>query len=187
MQGTQEKVFVIGLDGATFDIVEPWVKQGLLPTLGRFMQNGVSGDLRSVIHPLTAPAWTSFMTGKNPGKHGVFDFIVRKEKSYDVRLVDSNIRDQNTLWKILSERNLRVGVMNIPLNYPPQPVNGWLISWMDAPGTGSTFTYPKSLYEEIRREVGEYVITVNFHPPTLEEYIEQIHRMIENRDRKSVV
>lgn len=180
-QGNTDKILVIGLDGATFDLVKPWVEQGLLPTLGRFMQTGIHGDLTSVIHPLTAPAWTSFMTGKNPGKHGVFDFILRKEHSYDVRLVDSQIRDQRTLWKILSEQGLQVGVLNIPLNYPPQPVNGWLISWMDAPGTDSVFTYPENLYDELRREVGEYIITVNFHLPTLDKYIEQLHRMIENR------
>jgi predicted AlkP superfamily phosphohydrolase/phosphomutase len=176
----KEKIFVIGLDGATNDLIKPWVDEGFLPNLARFMQDGVHGDLTSIIHPLTAPAWTSFMTGKNPGKHGVFDFITRKNNAYEMRLVDSTIRDQNTLWKILSEENLRVGVMNIPLNYPPQEVNGWLISWMDAPGVDGIFTYPESLAREIKDNVGEYVMTVSFHV-SLEEYIKQINHMIENR------
>jgi predicted AlkP superfamily phosphohydrolase/phosphomutase len=176
----KEKIFVIGLDGATIDLIKPWVDEGFLPNLGQFMKDGVHGDLASTIHPLTAPAWTSFMTGKNPGKHGVFDFIMRKDNAYEMKLVDSTIRDQNTLWKILSEENLRVGVMNIPLNYPPQEVNGWLISWMDAPGVDGTFTYPESLAGEIRDNVGEYIMTVSFHV-SLEEYIGQINRMIENR------
>jgi predicted AlkP superfamily phosphohydrolase/phosphomutase len=176
----KEKIFVIGLDGATNDLIKPWADEGLLPNLARFMQDGVHGDLTSIIHPLTAPAWTSFMTGKNPGKHGVFDFITRKNNAYEMRLVDATIRDQNTLWKILSEENLRVGVMNIPLNYPPQEVNGWLISWMDAPGMDGTFTYPESLAREIKDNVGEYIMTVSFHV-SLEEYIKQINHMIENR------
>ncbi len=179
-ESNKERVFVIGLDGATNDLIEPWVEQGRLPVLGQFIRDGVHGDLASVIHPLTAPAWTSFMTGKNPGKHGVFDFVVRKDNGYDIRLVDSSIRDQNTLWKIMSEEGLRVGVMNIPLNYPPQEVNGWMISWMDAPGVDSVFTYPESLYREIKDNVGEYVMTVNFHV-SLDEYIRQLNRMIENR------
>ncbi len=182
MASTTEKVFVVGLDGATNDLIGPWVEQGCLPTLAGLMRDGVHGDLASVIHPLTATAWTSFMTGKNPGKHGVFDFVMRKENAYDMRLVDSRVRDQNTLWKILSEEGLRVGVMNIPLNYPPQKVNGWLVSWMDAPGTDGVFTYPQSLGKELKDRVGEYVITVNFHV-SLEEYIRQIDHMIENRSK----
>jgi len=178
----REKVFVVGLDGATNDLIRPWVEQGHLPILGGLMRHGVHGDLTSTIHPLTATAWTSFMTGKNPGKHGVFDFVMRKGNGYDMRLVDSKVRDQNTLWKILSEEDFRVGVMNIPLNYPPQEVNGWLISWMDAPGTDGVFTYPEGLGNEIKDNVGEYVITVSFHV-SLEEYIRQINHMIENRSR----
>lgn len=176
----KEKIFVIGLDGATNDLIKPWADEGLLPNLAQIRRDGVRGDLTSIIHPLTAPAWTSFMTGKNPGKHGVFDFIMRKNHAYEMRLVDSTLRDQNTLWKILSEENLRVGVMNIPLNYPPHAVNGWLISWMDAPGVDGTFTYPERLAKEIKDNVGEYIMTVSFHV-SLEEYIRQINRMIENR------
>ena len=70
-------MLVIGLDGATFDVIRPLVHNGKLPTIERLMKNGVYGDLISTIPPVTSPAWPSFMTGKNPGKHGVFDFVGR--------------------------------------------------------------------------------------------------------------
>ncbi|HZW04286.1 MAG TPA: alkaline phosphatase family protein, partial [Anaerolineaceae bacterium] len=67
------RVFVIGLDGATYDLIRPWVEQGKLPTFARLLAQGAAGQLRSTIPPMTGPAWTSFMTGKNPGKHGLYD------------------------------------------------------------------------------------------------------------------
>src|SRR5512139_2262734 len=69
------KLIIIGLDGATFDLIKPWAAEGKLPTLARLMHDGVTGDLESTLPPVTSPAWPTFMTGKNPGKHGVFDFI----------------------------------------------------------------------------------------------------------------
>src|SRR3990167_1801197 len=115
-----KKVFVIGIDGATFDLMKPWIKEGRLPNIANIMHNGVQGLLKSTIHPLTAPAWTSFMTGKNPGKHGIFDFIIKVPGSYNVKLVDSRMRGAESLWNILGAKGKKVGVMNVQLNYPPE-------------------------------------------------------------------
>ena len=159
-QGT--KVFVIGLDGGTFDLVKPWVRQGKLPHLGKLMQSGAHGELRTTIQPLTGSAWTSFMNGKNPGKHGVFDFIRRVPGTYEVQLVDSRGRDSNSIWKILSRAGKKVAVHNIPLNYPPEEVNGLIVSWMDAPGVDAQFTHPPELASEIKKTLGEYILSVDF-------------------------
>jgi predicted AlkP superfamily phosphohydrolase/phosphomutase len=69
------KVFVLGLDGATWDILDPLVRAGELPHLARLVERGASGTLRSVFPPLSPVAWTGVMTGKNSGKHGVFEFL----------------------------------------------------------------------------------------------------------------
>ena len=81
------KVLVIGLDGATLDIIKPMVEAGRLPTFASFIQEGVWGKLRSTVLPVTPPAWTSFMTGKNPGKHGIFGFFVNSPGKYKTRLI----------------------------------------------------------------------------------------------------
>lgn len=174
------KVFIIGLDGATFDLIKPWIATNRLPNIASLMENGIWGDLETVIHPLTAPAWTSFMTGKNPGKHGIFDFILRKPNSYDIQLINAHCRDDQTLWKLLGNAGKKVGIINVPVNYPPEKVNGFLVSWMDAPGVESTFTYPEDLYRKIKRDVGEYKITADFHV-TLDKYVTELHDLIENR------
>ena len=182
MSNNATKVFVIGIDGATLDLIRPWVKSGDLPNIEKFMGEGSHGVLNSTIHPLTAPAWTSFMTGKNPGKHGIFDFIIKVPGSYDIMLVDSKVRDPNTLWQILSKNDKKVGVINIPLNYPPEKVNGFLVSWMDAPGTNVPFTYPDELYKELKNNIGEYHITVDFNQ-ALDEYRDSLFELVENRAR----
>jgi len=71
-------VVIIGLDGATFDVIKPLVNQNRLPHLSKIMKNGVHGELKSTIHPITPQAWSTFLTGKNAGKHGIFDFTARK-------------------------------------------------------------------------------------------------------------
>lgn len=76
------RVMVIGLDGATLDLVRPWAESGYLPTFARLMKEGASGQLRSTTPPVTGPAWSSFATGKNPGKHGFFDFTSRARGGY---------------------------------------------------------------------------------------------------------
>ena len=78
------RLVIVGIDGGTFDLAGAWAEQGLLPNLARLMEKGVWGDLTSTYPPITAPAWSSFLTGCNPGKHGVFDFLVRDPSSENV-------------------------------------------------------------------------------------------------------
>ena len=76
MPARNYSVLIVGLDGATFDLMLPWIEQGALAaTSGRVLRSGARSRLESTIPPITPCAWSSFMTGKNPGKHGLFDFI----------------------------------------------------------------------------------------------------------------
>lgn len=94
---------IIGLDGATFDLIKPLVKEGRLPTLKRFLENGTNGVLLSTHQSNSPQAWTSFMTGKNAGKHGIFDFVEPVPNSYDVRFINASYRNGKTLWRIVSD------------------------------------------------------------------------------------
>ena len=152
------KVVVIGLDGATFDVIQPLIKSGKLPNLARIMQNGVYGYLRSTIHPITPQAWTSFMTGKNAGKHGILDFTSRKKDSYEIQFINASLRKADTIFSILSKAGKQVGAIAIPFTFPPEKVNGFMLSGMDAPGEDSRSVYPDSIYDEIKRKFGHYYI-----------------------------
>jgi len=99
-----KRVFVIGLDGATFDLIDPWVSEGRLPNLKRILDKSTYGRLESTIPPITPPAWTSFMTGVNPGKHGVWDFFTLEPNSFKKALVNSSNVRSKKFWDLAGER-----------------------------------------------------------------------------------
>jgi len=157
----RSKAFIFGIDGGTLELVKPWAEQGKLPTFAKIIREGVSGELMSTIQPISAAAWSSFATGKNPGKHGISDFVRSTPFSYKVEFVNASVRSGKTLWRILSDHGASVGVMNVPVTFPPEQVNGFLIAGMLSPSLGSKFMYPDSLLREIKSNVGEYVIDVD--------------------------
>ena len=104
------KVLVIGLDGATWDVLKPWMEDGTLPNLRAIRDRGAHGDLESTLPPLTPPAWSTFLTGKNPAKHGVFHFAQVDDDITDLAagtpdLVDSRDIHSATLWDIVSHHD----------------------------------------------------------------------------------
>jgi len=147
---------IIGLDGGTFHLLQPWIDEGRLPNLKKIQDEGVSGELASTIPPVTTPAWSSFMTGNNPGKHGVFYFMGRDKTTGREVPVNSRMRSGVTLWKLLSENGRKVLVLNCPTTYPPEEVNGVMISCFLTPGGKKDFIYPRELVEEIEGKFGEY-------------------------------
>jgi predicted AlkP superfamily phosphohydrolase/phosphomutase len=154
----KKKVLVFGIDGGTFDLLLPWMERGLLPNLKKIKEEGVSGILKSSFPPVTTPAWNCFMTGKNPGKHGIYFFLARKPHSYEEMPINFNDMDGQTLWGILSDQGYKVGVLNVPLTYPPQRVNGVVISGFLTPSGKKDFIYPPQLVNEIEREFGKYYL-----------------------------
>lgn len=177
------KVLIIGLDGATFDIIKPLADREELPNLSKLMKNGVYGELTSTLHPTTPQAWTTFMTGKGAGSHGIFDFIERIPDKYEIRFVNGSFKKAKSIWSILNDMGKKVGVMNVPFTYPPEKVNGFMISGFDAPSVDSNFTYPPGLYSEILREVGRYDLRGTFPigKRKADYKIEDIDRVIRNR------
>ncbi|MER3446965.1 MAG: hypothetical protein C4291_09030 [Candidatus Dadabacteria bacterium] len=158
-----KSLFILGIDGGTFDVVLPMIRNGELPTLNRLMKEGVYGELNSTLPPMTPPAWSSFATGLNPGKHGVYDFTERVPGTYSVRFVNASMRHGKNIWTIASEFGKRVAVMAVPFTYPPDRVNGVMISGIDAPGGAKSdprvIMYPPHLYDELIKNVGPYIIT----------------------------
>ena len=154
----KNRVLVIGLDGATFSLMDPWIEQGKLPTFARIRRMGVTGDLRSTIRPVSTSAWVSFMTGVNPGKHGIYGFFECDWTQYERRLISSRSVGADTLWSYLSRNGKQVGVINVPITYPPSPVRGVLVAGMLSPSVDQEFTYPREFRRELLRVVGDYII-----------------------------
>jgi predicted AlkP superfamily phosphohydrolase/phosphomutase len=149
------RVLIIGLDGATWDLFAPWAASGKMPALAGLMRRGTWGVLHSTVPALTLPAWSSFMTGKNPGGHGVYGFRRLPWNRYEGTGL-ANARDlrTTTIWDAAAAAGRRVGVVNVPPSYPIRPVaNGFVVGCMLTP-PGQAFTSPV----EVATELGEYEI-----------------------------
>lgn len=152
------RIICIGLDGGTFDLIRPWADSGKLPTFKKLMDGGAWSELQSTVPPVTASAWSSFMTGKNPGAHGLFDFMHRRQGSYDLAPVSALDRDGRAVWDLAGEAGKQVIVMNVPVTWPPQPVNGLMVTGLLTPRGAANYTYPPELKDEIQSAIGEYII-----------------------------
>jgi predicted AlkP superfamily phosphohydrolase/phosphomutase len=119
---------LIGLDGATFTVLDPYIADGTMPFLGELIAGGTRGILRSIMPPLTPPAWTSLVTGKHPGQHGVFDFFQKDEPgSIYFSFTTSQNVGTSTIWSLASDRDRKVISLNFPLMFPAPPVNGAVV------------------------------------------------------------
>lgn len=150
------RLLVIGLDGVGFDLIAPWVEAGELPFLGRLLAQGTKGPLLSTIPPLTGPAWTSFLTGVNPGKHGVFGWTKRRPGSYAVSVINGGDIGYPTILELASESGRQVVSIGLPVTYPARPVNGVVVPGMLTPRGDRAPTYPPQVYSELRRAAPDY-------------------------------
>ena len=162
-KANSRRVLVIGWDGGTLDLAGPWIKAGHLPTLARLQAEGAAGPLRSVLPVLSPSAWTSFATGVNPGRHGIYDFAQRAPDSYRLRLITAADVKAPTLWRLLSDAGKRVVVVNVPMTYPPEPVNGVMVTGLGTPDR-QVFTFPAALSEDLRANGYRVNKTVFYRP-----------------------
>jgi predicted AlkP superfamily phosphohydrolase/phosphomutase len=158
------KLAIIGIDGATYDIIHPMIADGELPNISKILCEGVSGALESEKPPMTPPAWTSMFTGLNPGKHGVFHFIGRNLGSYQHSLKNSGSFVGKDLMSLLSKRGLSVGSLSVPMTYPPYQVHeGYMISGIPMPLSGDSVAWPPEICDEVREITGnDYLADVEY-------------------------
>jgi len=153
----KRKVLILGLDGASWRVLEPAVRQGHMPYLASLVDAGCSGVLTSTTPPKTPAAWSSFQTGKNPGKTGVYDFERWNRKTRTSDYVSSESLGV-TLWDCLGQAGKRIAVINVPMTYPARPVSGVLITGLLTPNLNSRFIYPPDLREALLEHVPDYHI-----------------------------
>ena len=150
------KVLVLGLDGATWDILGPLAEAGALPNLSRLREQGASGTLRSIFPPLSPVAWTGVMTGKNAGKHGVFEFLEFEHNPVGGRVNTSRSIRSELLWEIIGRYGKKSIAGAVPMSYPPRPAPGgfFLGDFLSPPGAPDFATDP-ALFAELEKALGE--------------------------------
>ena len=184
------KVLVIGLDGATWDLIKPWAEEGKLPTFKKLMDNGVHGNLKSTIPPWTIPAWNCMLTGKNPGKLGVFTFMQKKTDSNEFHpSFLLNKPPKNSVVDILSENEKIVCSINIPSTHYVYKINGCMVGgWLCHPN--GPITYPEELKSELDKITGGYELDTYLKVDMLhghqeientEDFLKCLYRVTEKR------
>src|SRR4051812_34667793 len=153
------KVFVLGLDGATWDVIRPLALSGDLPNLSRLMEKGASGTLGSVFPPLSPVAWTGVMTGKNSGKHGIFEFLEQGHDPLGGQVNSSRAIRAKLLWEIAAEAGKKTVTGGVPMSYPPRPASGFpgfFLGDFLSPAGARDFSSDPTLFAELEKVVGPY-------------------------------
>lgn len=178
------RFLLIGLDGAEPSLVGPWMDAGLLPNLAALRARGSFLPLASTRPPVTFPAWTTCVTGVNPGRHGIFDFTeITPERN--LRFVNSTFRKAPALWNILDAAGKRSCVLGVPGTYPPEPLNGVMVSGFDSPvttGVDRSFVYPKDRFDTVKdwpfADFQEHRIGTGWHAAALEKLLAGVERKV---------
>jgi predicted AlkP superfamily phosphohydrolase/phosphomutase len=160
------RVMVLGLDGATWTLLRRFAADGTMPRLASFLRKGCSADLITQMPPVTATAWSSFVTGLNPGKHGVFEFLLRKKGLVEEAMsahnpfgevpVNSALRDGIPVWDLVGEAGLKSVIKGVPITYPPRKIEGCMLSGFLTPFGRRDFAEPPEILDEIEARFGPY-------------------------------
>jgi predicted AlkP superfamily phosphohydrolase/phosphomutase len=184
----QRKILIVCVDGGTFDLIHPWVREGHLPTFQRLMKEGAWGELSAEIPPITVNNILSMVTGKNAGKHGTLHWLKREVETGEWKLVNSEALGNETLWDLLGNSGKSVAVLNLPLTYPPKPIHGIMVTGLLTPLLAEDMTYPPHLKQEIETYLGDrYPILPKevFAEGREEEYLSSLMESLEIRYRTS--
>jgi predicted AlkP superfamily phosphohydrolase/phosphomutase len=144
----------IGIDGADWTLIEAGMKNGALTNISRIMNAGFKGTMRSTMPPTTYPAWTSMFTGVNPGSHGIIDFKVRIDGKFV--FAHAGLRMTKSVWRQLSNQGHRLIIVNEPVTFPPEQVNGVFVSGFLVPQGARNFAHPSDVLQELDRVCGGY-------------------------------
>jgi predicted AlkP superfamily phosphohydrolase/phosphomutase len=155
------RTLVVGFDGAVLSLADRWMAEGRMPALAQVCRDGSAGPLRSVFPYNSAVAWTSLCTGASPGRHGIFDFVLPSRGQYRLRVAGREDRRVPALWNYASQAGARVGVINIPATFPAEPVNGVMVSGMDAPRLDDRAVHPAGYLARLRELAPDYRILSN--------------------------
>ncbi len=180
------KVFIIGIDGGTWDMLTPAMEQGYMPHLKAMTACGCYGNLRSTTPPKTPAAWSAFQTGLNPGATGVFDFICWDKTEKKASYVSANSLPK-TIWQIAGDAGKKICAINVPMTYPPKEINGCMVTGILTPSRESDFTWPRQLKSQLLSAVPDYHIfdmqNIKAQKPHKDpkSFIRQMASIIDNR------
>lgn len=182
-----KRLVIVGLDGLDYGRSKRLIEQGRLPNFKALQDEGSFEPLWSTCPPLSPVAWSSFMTGVNPGKHNIFDFLNRSLRTCLPELSSSRVeagnrgkpvvrllRKSKPFWSILGEYGIFSTVLRVPITFPPEPFYGVSLSGMCVPdlrGTQGTFTCITDRPDNEKLQAGGEIQTVAFEKDRAETFL----------------
>lgn len=145
----RERVVVLGLDGVPCSLLSRFASEGLMPNVAGLIREGTLCSMDASIPEVSSTSWSTFMTGVNPGRHGIFGFTELRRDSYAWRFPNFNDLRHRTIWELAGESGMRSVVVNIPSTYPARPLNGMLVSGFVALDLEKA-SYPERLYRYLK-------------------------------------
>lgn len=182
------RMVIVGLDGADWSLLDPLMEDGVMPALKSFVDSGVRATLESVRPTNSMSAWTSFMTGVNPGKHGVFDFVRKTNTPFQTHITNSSAIRFPTLWETLGAGDRSSCVIDMPPLYPPFEINGVMLGGIGAGAAANrSYSAPGDLAERVVNAVGAFDSDVQWVDKAGQEdqLLGQLIAMVENRGKVS--
>lgn len=149
VRDAEKRFLIVGFDGISFTIIHPLIKAGKLSNIRKLMDSGAWGVLDCPPPYRSSSGWTSFMTGTNAAKHGIFSFEIPKPGTHNFVSSDSRMCANKTFWNILGEQRKKVVIVNSVATYPPEQVNGIMICGTPIPQDANSYTYPEHLTSEL--------------------------------------
>ncbi|MDZ7334040.1 MAG: alkaline phosphatase family protein [candidate division KSB1 bacterium] len=149
------RVVIIGLEGATFNLIHPLINRNSLPFFQKLMGKASYGIVKSNLPLNSACNWTSLFTGMNPGKHNIYDYLRYDNGSYQPDLIGSDSFKAPLLWNIASANNVQTILLNAPIATCPEPLNGIMVSGMLS-SHHSCYAYPESIAKQLQQQ--DYVV-----------------------------
>ncbi|GAW94062.1 alkaline phosphatase family protein [Calderihabitans maritimus] len=176
----EARTFVLGIDGLPYSLVQEKFKKGEMPNLAAIAKEGQCKRINSVYPTISSVAWASYMTGKNPAEHGIFGFVDREPNPFRIKIPTGADRKAETLWHRLSKQGKRVIVINVPVTYPPEPVNGIITSGFLCMDIDKS-SYPKE-FNSYLKERG-YIIDVDswLAREDKKKFMQELHRAMDKR------
>ena len=181
--GRRRRLLIIALDGATPELLFDRLRK-VMPVTSRLIDHGLRARLRTTDPPISVPGWPVMFTGVDPGTLGFYGFHHRSRHSYTETYVPSSRQTPvPTVFELASAAGRRVGVIGVPMGYPPPVVNGFYISDFLTPAGATEFTYPPELGAQLEKSYGKYPFDVVFRSTERKELFSKIVRMTETHFR----
>jgi predicted AlkP superfamily phosphohydrolase/phosphomutase len=178
--GASRRMAVIGLDGTPFSFLEKEIGAGNLPNMAALFSRGRFGRLETEIPTVSSAAWASFMTGVNPGEHGIYGFTDRKPGTYELYFPNYSNLMAEPVWERLGRQGKRCCVINVPSTYPARPLNGILVSGFVAPNLQRA-VYPSEAYEYLEKTGYRIDVDASLGRESLDSLLEDLHLTLEKR------